>query len=1812
MTNLINRAQLLGLGNLLSGSSSTSTSAPASSSGIITLDQLISAPDAQGTYVQNNLVRAKNLGTPYPVAPTITLKQFVDELVGALAELFRARGYERIADYLLSQHDLESVFGQLATRMLQMHQETQERESLIAKYLRINAGSSDLLTENQVDLAYSDSSSSVTSMSSGQLGELNNILTGYSDGTGSHEGLNAVSQSITNVTVQPTQDALAQLATTAEFLDPDNAQIQAGLTAASSIAKTMQSNTNLTLIQNPQANTQGYTDTASLLSIAQAGSTSAATYSQSTFTSTLADLTNNVVAPNTAGTQPLYPPLYAAGQNYTADAFVTYGSEVYQCVGSTTGSPITDPTNWLDTGCQPVGGAYQMSSLTQTVNDDVKYLQTNGQTDYVAGANYSVGQNVSYNGQTYYKIADSSADTNNNSATQQIQAGTYRDGDMATINGENYQYFPQSNFTPPATVYNPLESYKAGDYVSYNGQIYQIQSDINAPAAFNNDHQYNSGDAVVYNGQVYEKKSGVPNDSVTFASAGSFFSPSKKTVITDSSDDSDYSSDYSTSISYTVSTIKFSSPNVLVGVKYSNGYTDTIDSSSKWYSNLVSVDSHTQIKSPDQNSDFEAIEPPNLDANFALYTPPIDQPIKFVNYQDGASYNAGDIIIFKDAYYMASNSGNFYTNKIPLAPLFDNTQLYTYGEEVVYGDNLYIRNNSPDPYITLCFKVGSDWNRLNIVPGQVPAGGYTFPPGDFDLAKTEKNMGAFDKLCVKYKDGTTGLITVESFATQINSIDCVLYGTAATPDISYDFMGAGQGYNTTVYDPTNLPGFSIYNPSLDASRWTLPSPASDTTHWTAGISPALTQAQSDLQSALTLLQSLFDTSSTVAGTRQDFLSITGSMPQDGSTPAVKTFSIQQAESFELQQKQNYLTAMTNLLNQSPPNFSQVRTNAATLQSQIKSQISSTSQQDPNQQWGAILQSLATLINQCNNGDQAGALTTLGTVVTPPSANGDGTDSSSANAAMSGNPPATLQVEFLIQYSMLSPTDIGDTFAQSVGTDGKANLSNSPYLGTLQKLQAFQQLVQRVNSGDTSEPAAQMFNEMQNALQDLYDSQSLTGTPIFSQADYAAAQTHLAHAMLTRGNGGINIALSLAQVEALPNSDARKGTLLGLYRDMFKAMGDINDFNAVNNYVGGQNPPPAGQGTGYLAQVAGDMGSLSSSASGISTPETGHQQRRRLLSFWGLPFGIQRSRKFTSGDSFTSLKNTYDNLKAQLSTMMTSMNTDLTFAANQYVGDVYSAPPAGQSTPAAQRVVYNGQFYKSLTTTSDRPDVGASKQPPTWELMTFNANRGRTYQFGDVVTYNGQMYRCIDSNMPSASDPSTIPGTTFSRNNWAQISYQTGYHYLAGDTVLVQQNGQYIPYVAKVEYTAGDSSDLNNPALWTVGYNNAVSVNAAGQIQAAATLGGMTAIVNGGSTQFNGNITASQLYSQYGNNVNQGTVFSTILDSRNGAVGAGFNGWVSDNSQFLNSATAGGTATSYDGMQFYNPAMQTATTLMQTLQMIDLFFYAHQQFTISGGGNYYTGYTAPIVSLTWGASDEGGSNAYNSIVNPQIFDASAAGQVFGVTSDHNMGNTTSSGWRDAEDGVTTSFYQASRSLASQLKSQVTSFQNNFNTMKLQVQQEAYRLLSKAFVNTTDIQASLTQLFRNAPLTDDEKKLLAKILAVVMSLLIAILGANPQIRAAFTQQTVVTGKSSTGQNLTSSQWVFNDALSSVRIDQSFANNLIAKAIALADQLLSEKKRSSSVSDDRLSTNDYLNMQAFAEGQKEALENLDAQNSQAKQRI
>ncbi len=1860
---------LLGLGNLVNSvataTTSTSSATPLPATSSTSINDLLSKAVASGSnsYVQSSLTRGEALGTPTPVVPMITLEEFINQLVIALAELFRARGYERIADYLLTQHDLDAVFGQLAVRMLAIYNQSQRRESLIQKYLRINAGAADLLTEEQQDLTFSDTPDTVLSMSSGQLNELNELLNGYSDSNGNHIGLNSIVNQAEGAVLNAPITALETDANAGQLLAPDDALVKSGINTAVSLAQKMETEINnnnpqFALIANSASNTSATNDTNNLETASQ--SLLASSYTNSSTVNALSDL-NGIVTSATSGATPLFPPLYQSGTSYSWNAFVTYGYQVYQCTNQngSSGSPVSDPSSWTNTGSYPAGSAYQMNELTSIVSSDVAYMQANGETNFSNGTSYTNGQNVLYSNNPYYSTQNLSYDA--------LQAGSFPSNDAVSYQG-NY-YLNSSGNPIKVTQLTPGTSYSAGDLVAYNGQIYKATTSgtyypVGSASSFATYSYYSQGQFVNYYGDIYKViantgnmnmnfysatvPSGVSNPS-TFYNYTTFFSPSGQSQ---SSGIKDYGNVVG---SYSIPQGMFANvkdrfgsyyylPAGNVNLKPTNpviaSHSNTNDLSYTPYSGngdaafnsfgsaTLSVagrqntESYIQCALADNSSspaclyqggihlsiifNVGAGNPDNISFNIVSgNNPTADHGVP--NYQPWRSYGNGTgttglslVIAFVPdvnnspvnelgAYRFnnitpniamdqsASGSLNFNRAQVALSPTLAGLQS---GDQYLNID-IDANGNLTANLHNKSAVVGINTNLNNT--GQNPAP-WT-PDQNYSLV-IGQGIGS---------NTSTKIIKTCEFYPYSSCIENVVNFGVITPDQNTAIFSHVGTAASTLSPDTAGSNFTSYSPANDSANWTTYSPSADSSRWTAGASPTLLAKQAELQTLLPPLQSLFNTANFTPGLRQDLLDLCQGSANQTVFPTISTFYPTQAALLAYQQYVALFTTWTNQLNQSSPNYTSVQSSAQAMQTQINNQISSSSLSDSTQYWAQIQTQLSSLISACSNSNQSAALAAIGPTAPTPDNDPNGT-------AL-----ATLMVN---QYSLLDTSNQWDYITANIPLSGVVNLDSSPLLAMIEQIQDLQGYITRIQQGDTSIPAAQFFNLMKNTLENVYDYQPLTGTAVFSQGDYTSDQNLLANAMLLRGSGSITVNESLQTAENLGVNSVLGATLLGLYRDIYQATGNTSGYNQVNAFLASQAPAQTGF-QGYLAQGGNSLSTLANyTGNGLNTTAeaTGMNATKHLGGFIHI---YHSSRKATKDSGWLSLKNAYDQNKGLLPAALQGVNTDLLFAADQYVGDNYIA---GSKSQVAQRVYYNGQFYKAITSSYDSPTTGVNTG--SWELMNWNPNRSANYVFGDMVFSNGLMYRCLSDHQPSSAAGVT-PGNVLARNSWACLNFQPGYTYLPGDTVLVASgNGAipFTPYVALVKYRASNTSDLSNANIWQAGYNNAVTLNGSSP-NAAATLGGMTAVVNGSNTNFNPSITSGQINSNYSGNVSAGTIFSTLLNAQNAATSTPFTGWCDVTNQSIatntsNAVTSGGTATTFDGMQIFNPALTLATQVMETLQMLDLFFYAHQRFTVAGGGNYYTGYNCPMIALTFGTADSGGNCAFEVTFSGQsnCFHSTDVRNIYGVTNatNHNMGQTYgNSGWSAGQLSAANNFYSAARSLAGQLKNQVSNFQNTYNNMILAVQQETYRLLAQSFINTIDLEASLKRLFRNAPLSDDEKKLLAKILAVILSLLVAILGSDPQIQDAFTTQSV-SSLSATNAKNTETQWTFNSALSNVTISQTFANDIIAKAIALANEMLSEKSRSSSISDDRLTTQNYLNMNALIKGQQDALGRLDAQTT------
>lgn len=1847
MTLNLKGIDLIGLGNLLTSSSNTNkpTVSAAAADGSISIDELIAAPEAQNsTYVQNALYRAKYLGSPIPVEPTITLEEFINQLVVALAELFRARGYERIANYLITQHDLNAVFGQLAVRMLAIHKQTQRRESLIQKYLRVNSGASSLLLENGADLTFPDTPDTVQSMSSSQLGELDQILNGYSDGTGSHIGLNSIINQAKAQILDTPINTLNTEANAGELLDPTDGQIKAGINQAVSIAQKIKSqiSTNpppdtststyapFALVANTSLNTSGTNDTNNLNTASQSIRKSA--YTQSTTTSALSDLNNNIVTPLAGSSTPLFPPLYTSGTSYSWNAFVTYGYQVYQCINQngTSSSPISDPSSWLAVGAYPAGSAYQMKSLTSAINSDVSQMQTNGQVDFVQGTAYNAGNNALYSSSPYY-------------ATQNVRFDTLQAGSFPSLDPVAYQgsyYLNSSGNTVTVNTLKVGDSYTAGNLYYYNGSIYKATTSGTlippASSTFTTYSSYNKGDYISYNNGVYQ----VANSTgyAGYCNNGNgIYSTSSPTQNSTSTGgivsgvtvpgglfmDVTYvdgttqrlTSSYSMAPDFGVSS-NYRSPNSYNGYSYDGSQNHGLGSLTQAQIANAGSGSTSYLQVGVGNSGAPAYVYQNgctfsFQFNIGTGSNPDGITFNYVN-NNNPTRNAGCEGCGTTGVSLGVNTYKVSAGGAPLNVMtvsrYNNLGDFSYGSAKIV-DTTVLGSNAADPEI----QKGTNTVNVTIDKSGFLTSNYTNHNGSNYIAgRTLNNTGqnpaawspdgTWSFVFAQYQGSNTANKTINNFTftpwgATINTInDIGVFNPDANSAI---FSYVGTGTQSLAPDQSGS-NFTAYNPATDTATWKSYSPSTDTYRWSAGVSPAVTAAQKELTTIVPNLASLFNTANFTPGIRQDLLDLNSGSANDTSTavPVITTLGLLQAATLAEQQYTNLFTTWTNLLSQSSPNYSSVRTSATALQNQINSQITSASLSDQNQYWSQIQSQLSALISACNTYNKTNALAAIG----PLSPDQDNDPNGTSLVAL-----------FQVQYSTLCTTDVGDYVRANIPLTGVVDFGQSPLLGMIQQIQTLQGYIARVKAGDTSIPAAQFYNLMKNTLENVYNYQPLTGTAIFSQADYTADQKHLAHAMITRGSGGITINPSLQTAENLGVGNPRGAALLELYRDLYLALGDTSDYNAVNDFIASNGGASTSGFQGYLATGSSNLSALAKGVGakdgiGVNgTVESTHLNRKHHYKF---PKQIWTSRKATQDTGWKQVKGLYDKYKGQTAAMIKGINVDLLFAADQYVGDNYVA---GTMSQVGQRVYYNGQFYKAVNASTDDPGTGVNTG--NWELMNWNPNRSRGYVYGDVVQSNGLIYRCVSDHTPS-SDPTVTPGNIQARDTWACLTFQSGYTYLPGDTVLVSSGNAdrpFTPYVAQYQYTSTNIFDLNNSSIWQVGYNNAVTLNG-GNPQPAATLNGLTAIVNGANTTFDPTITSYDLIlnATYAASVSQGTIFSTLLNAQNNATTTPFGGWcnITNGGIDPDTSTAGGVATTYDGIQFFNPALQTATKVMESLQMLDLFFYAHQKLTVSGGGCFFTGYNSPMIALTYGQDDEGYENCFETHgpnQSPTFSDNDRAKtlQYSDSYGSYQTPYNKFAKWAGAQVVSADTFYPAVRALVQQLKKQYGTFQSDYNTMILQVQQETYRLLAQAFINTIDLQASLLQLFRNAPLSEDEKKLLAKILAVILSLLISILGSDPRIAAAFSTQSV-TSLSATGAKQTETQWTFDQAFSGIVIGQKFANDIIAKAITLANEMLSEKSRGSSVSEDRLTTKDYLNMNALIRGQQDALNNLNSQTT------
>lgn len=158
---------------------------------------------------------------------------------------------------------------------------------------------------------------------------------------------------------------------------------------------------------------------------------------------------------------------------------------------------------------------------------------------------------------------------------------------------------------------------------------------------------------------------------------------------------------------------------------------------------------------------------------------------------------------------------------------------------------------------------------------------------------------------------------------------------------------------------------------------------------------------------------------------------------------------------------------------------------------------------------------------------------------------------------------------------------------------------------------------------------------------------------------------------------------------------------------------------------------------------------------------------------------------------------------------------------------------------------------------------------------------------------------------------------------------------------------------------------------------------------------------------------------------------------------------------------------------------------------------------------------------------------------------------------------------------------------------------FNSFHMAVETEARRLVASAFATTTPMEDVFYSVFEADDMTADEKRLLSKVLNLLMTLLISMLGSNQEIRDVV-------------QGLQRGEKTLAQVSESITITESMANNMIERAMAMAADMIDREEESLENSGnylgaDPVSSQQYLDMASFYLGNKELSEALEEANEE-----
>lgn len=124
-------------------------------SGIVTFEDVLAKADLQ-ELKQSDPTRMKALerigfmGQTQIEEPTVSLREFITSLVKSIAEVFRLKGLNRAADFIVQERSLEMMTAHVANRIQNYDEQAQKQAEALKKMMGLMSGSESMTSNNEM------------------------------------------------------------------------------------------------------------------------------------------------------------------------------------------------------------------------------------------------------------------------------------------------------------------------------------------------------------------------------------------------------------------------------------------------------------------------------------------------------------------------------------------------------------------------------------------------------------------------------------------------------------------------------------------------------------------------------------------------------------------------------------------------------------------------------------------------------------------------------------------------------------------------------------------------------------------------------------------------------------------------------------------------------------------------------------------------------------------------------------------------------------------------------------------------------------------------------------------------------------------------------------------------------------------------------------------------------------------------------------------------------------------------------------------------------------------------------------------------------------------------------------------------------------------------------------------------------------------------------------------------------------------------------------------------------------------------------